>query len=104
VFDTALSASTNKDTITGLSSIDRIVFDNDVFTGLGASFTSSEFRAINAGTSFASVDASDNIIYLKSTGQMFYDRDGSGTTYARILFADLADNTTVNFSQFLMIE
>jgi Ca2+-binding RTX toxin-like protein len=104
VFDTALSASTNKDTITGLSSIDRLVLDNDIFTALGTSFTSDEFRAINTGASFASVDASDNIIYLKSTGQLFYDRDGSGTTYARVLFAELLDNTAVTFGNFLMIE
>jgi Ca2+-binding RTX toxin-like protein len=104
VFDTALSASTNKDTITGLSSIDRMVLDNDIFTALGTSFTSDEFRAINTGASFASVDASDNIIYLKSTGQLFYDRDGSGTTYARVLFAELPDNTAVTFGNFLMIE
>jgi serralysin len=104
IFDTTLNASTNKDTITSLSSIDRIVLDNDIFTALGTSFTTDEFRAINTGTSFASVDATDNIIYLKSTGQLFYDRDGSGTTYARILFADLADNTTLAFGQFLMVE
>jgi Ca2+-binding RTX toxin-like protein len=104
IFDTTLNASTNKDTITSLSSIDRIVLDNDIFTALGTSFTTDEFRAINTGTSFATVDATDNIIYLKSTGQLFYDRDGSGTTYARILFADLADNTTLAFGQFLMVE
>jgi Ca2+-binding RTX toxin-like protein len=104
VFDTALSASTNRDIITGLSSIDKIILDNDIFTALGSGFTSDEFRSIDTGSSFASVDASDNIIYLKSTGQLFYDRDGSGTTYARILFADLADNTTLAFTQFLMIE
>jgi Ca2+-binding RTX toxin-like protein len=104
VFDTALSATTNKDTITGLSSIDKIVLDNDIFTALGNSFTSSEFRAINTGTSFASVDASDNIIYLKSTGQFFYDRDGSATTFSRVLFAEIPDNTIVDFGNFLMIE
>jgi Ca2+-binding RTX toxin-like protein len=103
-FDTALNAITNKDTITSLSSIDKIILDNDIFTALGASFTSDEFRSINTSTSFSSVDVTDNIIYLKSTGQLFYDRDGSGTTYAAIQFADLADNTTLSFSQFLMIE
>jgi Ca2+-binding RTX toxin-like protein len=104
VFDTQLNATTNKDTISGLSSIDRIVLDNDVFTGLGASFTASEFRSIDTGTSFASVDASDNIVYVKSTGQIFYDRDGSGTTYARVLFAELPDNTSLVLSQFLLVE
>jgi Ca2+-binding RTX toxin-like protein len=103
-FDTTLSASTNKDTITGLSSIDKIVLDNDIFTALGSSFTTSEFRAITTGTSFASVDASDNIIYLQSTGQLFYDRDGSGTAFSRVLFAELPDATAVTFGQFVMIE
>jgi FG-GAP repeat/RTX calcium-binding nonapeptide repeat (4 copies) len=104
VFDTTLNATTNIDTISTLSSIDKIVLDNDIFTALGTAFTVGEFRSISTGTSFVTVDASDNIIYLKSTGQLFYDRDGSGTTHAAIQFADLADNTTLSFSQFLMIE
>jgi Ca2+-binding RTX toxin-like protein len=103
-FDTALDAATNVDTISTVSSIDKIIVDNDIFTDLGTAFTVGEYRSINTGTSFASVDATDNIIYLKSTGQLFYDRDGSGTSYARILFADLADNTSLAFNQFLMIE
>jgi FG-GAP repeat/RTX calcium-binding nonapeptide repeat (4 copies) len=103
-FDTALNATTNVDTISTLSSIDKIVLDNDIFTALGTSFTLDKYRFIETGTSFASVDASDNIIYLKSTGQLFYDRDGSGTTYSRILFAELPDNTAVTFGQFLLIE
>jgi Ca2+-binding RTX toxin-like protein len=104
IFDSTLNGLTNVDEISTVSSIDRIILDNDIFTALGAAFTVDEFRSIDSGTSFASVDATDNIIYLKSTGQLFYDRDGSGTNYARVLFADLTNNTLLNFGQFLMIE
>lgn len=102
VFNSALSSTSNVDTISQLSSIDKIVLEKDIFTALGATFTPSEFRAINSGTSFASVDVTDHIIYVRSTGQLFYDRDGSGTDHARVLFAEVPDGTNVTFGQFLL--
>jgi Ca2+-binding RTX toxin-like protein len=104
VFDTTLNGTTNVDTLKSFSSIDKIVLDNDVFTGLGTAFTASEFRVVKTGTSFGSVDASDNIIYFETTGQLYYDRDGSGTTYSAVLFAELPDATKVSLSSFVLIE
>jgi Ca2+-binding RTX toxin-like protein len=104
VFNTALNAVSNVDTISTVSSLDKIILDNDIFTALGTAFTIGEFHSIDAGTSFAGVDTTDNIIYVKSTGQLFYDRDGSGTVYAPIVFAKLTANTTLEFSQFTLIE
>jgi Ca2+-binding RTX toxin-like protein len=103
IFDTALNATTNFDIITGLSSIDRLVLDQDIFTAIGPSFTIDEFRSIATGTSFATVDANDYVVYLKSTGQIFYDQDGSGIAFAPVLFAELPDNTTLSFSNFLLV-
>jgi Ca2+-binding RTX toxin-like protein len=73
--------------------------DNDIFTALGAAFTVGEFRAINAGVSFASVDAGDRIIYVKATGNLYYDANGSGAG-GRTLFAELRDGSEVTFGDF----
>ena len=102
LFDTALSGTTNVDTITGFSSIDLIHLKNTVFTALGSSFTTSEFRMIATGTSLAAVDSTDNIIYVKSTGNLFYDADGNGAAKA-VLFADLADGTSLDLGDLLLV-
>lgn len=103
VFNTALNGSTNVDKIIGLSSLDHIQLENAVFTALGKTFISNEFRSIGSGTSFAAVDASDRIIYLKSTGDLYYDADGSGTAHSRIKFIDMVANTTLHFANFELI-
>lgn len=102
VFNTALSGSTNVDRITDFSGADRIELETDIFRAIGSTLTASEFRVIASGTSFASVDASDHLIYLKSTGRLYYDADGSGAG-ARVLFAQLAAGTTLALDDFLMI-
>jgi Ca2+-binding RTX toxin-like protein len=100
VFNTALNATNNVDTINYWEhGLDNIVLDNDIFRGIGASFDLGEFRAINTGTSFASVDAGDNIIYVKATGRLYYDSNGSDAG-GRTLFAELRDGSVVTFSDF----
>lgn len=97
VFNTALSAATNVDTITYWEhGLDTIVLDNDIFRSLGASLTVGEFRAINTGVSFASVDAGDRIIYVRATGNLYYDANGSDVG-GRTLFAQLRDGSEVTF-------
>jgi Ca2+-binding RTX toxin-like protein len=97
VFNTALNGLTNVDTIAYWERrVDKIVLDNDVFTALGTSFELNEFRAINAGVSFASVDATDHIIYVKATGKLYYDSNGS-VAGGRTLFAELRDGSEVTF-------
>jgi Ca2+-binding RTX toxin-like protein len=102
VFDSAIKPTSNVDSIGGWDANDVIVLDNDIFGAIGATFTAGEFRAINAGTSFASVDAGDKIIYVKETGRLYYDADGSGS-HDRILFAILDAGTTLNFADFTLI-
>ena len=104
IFDTRLNATTNVDTITDLTSLDRIVLDNDIFTALGATLTSDEFRVIATGTSFSAVDSTDHIIYLKATGQLFYDRDSNGTAFGPVLLAELPDETVLRFSHLTLID
>jgi Ca2+-binding RTX toxin-like protein len=104
VFNTALSGTTNVDTITNWEhGLDNIVLDNDIFTALGAAFTVGEFRAINTGISFASVDAGDRIIYVKATGNLYYDANGSGVG-GRTLFAELSDGSAVGFGDFMWMQ
>ena len=102
MFDSALGPDSNVDTIIGWDATDTLVLDNDIFTALGAAFTPGEFRAINVGTSFAVVDASDNIIYVKSTGRLYYDSDGSGSV-AHVLFAVVDAGTVLTFADFTLV-
>ena len=58
--------------------------DDAMFTGLG-------LGALNANAFFAGTaahDADDRIIYNKTTGQLFYDDDGTGA-HAQVWFAVL---------------
>ena len=77
VFDTAIGAS-NIDTITDFATgVDKIVLDDDVFTGLTAgTFTSPMFRK-GAGVTTAST-TSQRIILNTTNGALLYDADGTG--------------------------
>lgn len=102
IFNTTLSSTGNVDTITDFARVDVIHLEKDIFTAIGGSLTTSEFKLIASGTSFATVDASDHIIYQRSTGKIFYDRDGSGSA-GRVLFAQLDANTALALDDFLMV-
>jgi Ca2+-binding RTX toxin-like protein len=106
IFNTTLG-STNIDTITDFTSgSDKIVLDDDIFTALGitgtttgVALTASRFHA---GTTAA--DSLDRIIYNQSTGQLFYDADGSGTTTTAVQFATLSNKpATLALTDFLVI-
>ncbi len=84
-FDSALNASTNKDTIVDFASGDKIVLDNDVFTAIGAAGGLASSKFLISGSRVQ--DGDDYLIYNQSTGALSYDRDGSGTTYAAVQFA-----------------
>jgi endoglucanase len=78
---------TNTDMITDFSvADDTLVFDNTVFLGLGpkGALAAAAFKAVSAASnSVASlIDASDRIIYNKTTGTVLYDVDGSGSKAA----------------------
>ncbi|WP_232630307.1 calcium-binding protein [Methylobacterium sp. Leaf118] len=66
----------NVDRITDFSSVDTIRLSDDIFTALAPGpLAASAFKNITTGT----VDASDRMLYKQSTGELFYDSDGSGS-------------------------
>ena len=70
-----------------VSATDKVAFDNAVFTALGAdgNFVAGDAR-FSAGAGFTSGrDASDRIVYNTSTGQLYYDADGSGAGAAQLI-------------------
>ena len=76
----------NADTIANFdgNNWDSVRFDNAAFTALGADgrFTAGDARFF-AGT--AAHDADDRIVYNQTTGQLYYDADGSGAGGAELV-------------------
>ena len=96
VFNTALNASTNVDTILSFSTGDSIWLSRTVFGGLGATFDEAEFC-----TGEAADNASHRIIYNDATGQLYYDADGNGAS-AQVQFALLDPALPVWYNNFAM--
>ncbi|MFL6570859.1 MAG: hypothetical protein ACJ8G4_03815, partial [Burkholderiales bacterium] len=82
--------ATTVDLITDfVSGTDKIGIDNQVtvFNAIGpdGNFTAGDAR-FAAGAGFTSGrDASDRIVYNTTTGQLFYDADGSGAGAAQLV-------------------
>src|SRR5258706_15415795 len=71
----------NADTITSFdTNWDKIQLDAAAFTNLGSAgrFASGDVRFFAAPGATAGHHADDRIVYNTSTGQLFYDADGSG--------------------------
>jgi Ca2+-binding RTX toxin-like protein len=99
VFSTALG-SPNVDVITDFKAVDDTFrLDDAVFKGLTVGNLSAD--AFYAGT--AAHDASDRIIYNVTTGALFFDRDGAGSTYAAVQFATLENHATVSHADFVVV-
>jgi serralysin len=102
VFNTALNATTNVDTITDFSAAaDAIQIDNAIFAALTATGTlaAAAFKDLDAGA----IDASDRIIYKTSTGNLYYDADGSGSAFAAVKFAVLANHAALTAADFVVV-
>ncbi|MDQ0471668.1 Ca2+-binding RTX toxin-like protein [Labrys wisconsinensis] len=77
---------------------DKLVLDHTVFTGLAAgSLADSQFVV---GTHATSAHAT--VLYDASSGQLFYDPDGTGSE-AAVRFAYLTGNPTIHASDFTII-
>lgn len=102
VFNTALNATTNVDTITDFTIVDdTIQLENAIFTAIGGNgVLSSSMFAINM-TGFAA-DADDRIIYESDTGRLYYDADGTGAG-AGVHFATLTAGLALTVNDFLVI-
>lgn len=91
LFNTALSASTNRDVIVDfVTGVDTIRLDNDIFIGLG-------FLGDPVGNAWfrlgaAAGDANDRIIYNRTNGLLYYDADGTGAS-AQVAFALIGNPT-----------
>src|SRR4051812_16937287 len=96
VFDTAPGTG-NVDLVTDfVSATDQLDLENGVFTALGAAgnFATGDAR-FAAGAGFTSGrDASDRVVYDTTTGNLYYDADGSGAGAAQ-LFATIQGHSAV---------
>jgi Ca2+-binding RTX toxin-like protein len=99
LFNAALNAATNVDTVTDFSvADDTIRLENAIFTRLGAGVLASGAFAI--GT--AAQDANDHVIYDSTTGALLYDADGNGAG-AAVQFAQLATGLALTSLDFLVV-
>lgn len=95
VFD-AFGAA-NADTVLDFGSgWDDLQFDHAAFAALGATgqFSANDARFFAAAGAAAGHDADDRLIFNTSTGQLYYDDDGSGT-HAAQLVATLQAGATI---------
>jgi len=82
-FTTALNDLTNRDIMTDFSVVDDTIrLENSIMTGLGTVTGVLAVGAFHSGTVNIVTEADDRIIYNTSTGALFYDADGTGTTAA----------------------
>ncbi|MFI0847992.1 calcium-binding protein [Mesorhizobium sp. IMUNJ 23232] len=102
VFNAALDAATNVDTITDYSVAgDTIHLENGIFTALIATgaLAASAFKDI----AVAAKDANDRIIYNSDTGALYYDADGSGAAFGNVKFATLSGEPGLTAADFVVI-
>jgi len=98
-FTTALGAN-NVDIVSGFQTgVDRFALDDAIFTQLNSP-GALNLNAFHTGA--AAADANDRIVYNSTTGQLYYDADGSGAG-AAILFATLQGNPALTASDFMVI-
>jgi Ca2+-binding RTX toxin-like protein len=101
VFNTALNAATNVDTITDFNvADDRIQIDNAVFLGLPTgTLAAAAFRANATGNA---ADATDRIMYETDTGKLLFDANGNAAG-AKIHFATLTAGLALTNTDFIVI-
>ncbi len=99
-FDTALNASTNVDTVKDFNpAFDFFHLARSVFKNIGTSLTRDALRIVGVDTP----DAEDRIIYNPTTGALFFDADGTGTTFGAIQFALLENKpAAISNADFVM--
>jgi len=100
-FNSALSTTTNRDTITDFNRFqgDRIELENDVFKGLTRTGPLAP-TAFHSGSSFNS--ASQRILYNPATGHLRYDSNGNAAGGVSALIAVMSTNPTLTHSLFIV--
>jgi Ca2+-binding RTX toxin-like protein len=94
-----LPGTANVDRVTDFSVTDTIRLENAVFRALGAA-GALDPAAFHIGA--AAADGSDRIVYEASTGDLFYDRDGTGGA-AQVRVAQLSANLALTEVDVLVI-
>jgi hypothetical protein len=102
VFDSALSATTNLDTITDYAAGETITLDRTVFSTLnaGTALTAAEFVSGIGVTTAAT--AAQRVIYNSGTGSLYYDADGSAIAAAPVQFATLSNAAALTSAAFAL--
>ena len=93
VFESALSAATNLDTVVDFAAgTDKLRLDDDVFTAftVGVALTASQFVSGAGITTAQTID--QRIVYNTTTGALYYDADGLNGE-AAVQFAVLGSTT-----------
>ena len=101
IFNTALNATSNRDTITDFSHADdTIQLSKSVMSALGVKGTLStdDFKF-----STQALDTSDRIIYNQTSGALFYDADGSGRSAALQIAILDSRPTGIDYTDFVII-
>ncbi len=101
VFNTALSSS-NIDTITDfVHGSDKVQLAKSIMSNLG---TLGVLKSADFKLSTARLDASDRIIYNKTTGDLSYDSDGSGANAAiKIAIIGTSSHPTLSNTDFTIV-
>jgi Ca2+-binding RTX toxin-like protein len=95
----------NADLITDFTSgVDKVRLDNAAHAGIGAlgAFTALDARFFAAAGAAGGADASDRVIYDTTSGQLYYDLDGSGAAGAELI-ATLQDHPSLAATDFMVI-
>ena len=101
IFDSALDASANRDTIADFTAgQDRIELDNSIFTALVNEGVLAEAN-FHADATGVAADDNDYILYNTTTGVLSYDADGSGTGVA-VEFARLTSKPDISADDFMI--
>ena len=104
VFDTALSASANVDRIADFSvPDDTLRLSGTVFTGLSAKGQTLASSLFVKGAGLTSAkDSSDRIVYDTSSGKLYFDKDGTGSS-AAVHFATLDNKAALTNADFFVV-
>ena len=103
LFSSALGPD-NVDEIVDFKHVDDVIaLDDAAFAGLtsGMAFTAAMLRM--AGGATVATTASQRVIYDTQSGALFYDRDGSGNTYAAVKFATLAGAPSFDHTDVIVV-
>ena len=102
LFNSALGPAATDVINSFVAADDTIGLDNDIFTALGTATGTLAGSRFKANADGAATDGDDRIVYDTTSGELFYDADGSGGG-AAVLFATLTGAPTVTAADFVVV-